>query len=379
MSAAPPAAASAGTSPAQSLPLWQLLQSSADAVLAVRQGRSLNDVLPGVDAAARPGVQALTFHALRLLGAASEARRALAPKAPAPWVDALLCLALSLLWPAEPPEADREGDDQGDAPPAPRYADHTVVDQAVQAVRQRSGARAGFVNAVLRRFLRERAQQVAAASRSPLGAYNHPPWWIDALRDDWPQHWRALLRAANRQAPMILRVNRRVCSGADYVQRLAAVGQRAECLADPAYAGQAVQLAQPCPVGALPGFADGHVSVQDASAQRAGPLLLLGGALPSGARVLDACAAPGGKAAQLLELASPELLALDIDAQRLRKVHDNLQRLQLHAELRAADALQPQTWWDGRPFDAVLLDAPCSASGIVRRHPDIRWLRRASD
>ncbi len=119
--------------------------------------------------------------------------------------------------------------------------------------------------------------------------------------------------------------------------------------------------------------------MQDAAAQRAGPLLLLDGGLAAGARVLDACAAPGGKTAQLLELASLDLLALDIDPQRLRKVHDNLQRLHLQAELRAADALQPQTWWDGRPFDAVLLDAPCSASGIVRRHPDIRWLRRATD
>jgi 16S rRNA (cytosine967-C5)-methyltransferase len=174
-------------------------------------------------------------------------------------------------------------------------------------------------------------------------------------------------------------VNRRVAGGADYVRRLAAAGHAAHLLGDAAYAGQAVQLAQPCPVVALPGFADGEVSVQDATAQRSGPLMLLDGALPAGARVLDACAAPGGKTAQLLELAALDLLALDIDAARLRKVHDNLQRLHLHAELRAADALAPQAWWDGRPFDAVLLDAPCSASGIVRRHPDIRWLRRPTD
>jgi len=168
------------------------------------------------------------------------------------------------------------------------------------------------------------------------------------------------------------------------VQRLAAAGQDAVLLhdapsADRAYAGQAVQLAQPCPVSQLPGFAEGHVSVQDAAAQRAGPLLLAGGGLRAGARVLDACAAPGGKTAQLLELAPLELLALDVDPTRLVKVRNTLQRLHLQAQVRAGDALEPAGWWDGKPFDAVLLDAPCSASGIVRRHPDIRWLRRPAD
>ncbi len=354
--------------------LWQQLQASADALLAVRQGRSLNDVLEDVDNPLRPGVQALTFHALRMLGAVGEARRALAPRAPPPWVDALLCVALALLWPTE---SDPTPADEGHR--RPRYADHTLVDQAVRAARQRAGASAGFVNAVLRRFVRERAAQVASARRTPLGEFNHPPWWIESLRRDWPHCWRELLRAANRPPPMTLRVNRRVAAGADYVQRLAAAGHLARLLADADFAGQAVQLARPCPVTALPGFADGAVSVQDAAAQRAGPLLLLDGGLPDGARVLDACAAPGGKTAQLLELAAPDLLAIDIDPKRLSKVNDNLQRLRLHATLRAADALEPHTWWDGRPFDAVLLDAPCSASGIVRRHPDIRWLRRATD
>jgi 16S rRNA (cytosine967-C5)-methyltransferase len=351
-----------------SVPLARLLELSADAVLAVRGGRSLTDVLARTAADARPGVQALTFRALRQLGAASEVRRALAPKPPAPWVDALLCLSLALLWPAE----------------RPPYAEHTLVDQAVRAARQRAGAAAGFVNAVLRRFLRERETQVAAALRSPVAAYNHPSWWIEQLQRDWPGHWQALLNAANQHPPMTLRVNRRVCSGADYVQRLGAAGQHAVLLhdapsADQAYAGQAVQLAQPCPVSQLPGFAEGHVSVQDAAAQRAGPLLLAGGDLREGARVLDACAAPGGKAAQLLELTSLELLALDVDATRLVKVRDTLQRLHLHAQVRVGDALEPARWWDGKPFDAVLLDAPCSASGIVRRHPDIRWLRRPAD
>jgi 16S rRNA (cytosine967-C5)-methyltransferase len=140
-----------------------------------------------------------------------------------------------------------------------------------------------------------------------------------------------------------------------------------------------VALRRPCPVDALPGFADGDVSVQDASAQRAALLLAEGSGLPAGARVLDACAAPGGKTAHLLELADLDLLALDSDANRLARVADTLRRLHLRAELKHADAGQPPTWWDGRPFDAILLDAPCSASGIVRRHPDIRWLRRPDD
>jgi 16S rRNA (cytosine967-C5)-methyltransferase len=178
---------------------------------------------------------------------------------------------------------------------------------------------------------------------------------------------------------MTLRINRRRLSGAAYVQRLAEHGIAARLLADPAFGGQAVVLAKPCAVQALPGFAAGEVSVQDASAQRAALLLAGDGALPAGARVLDACAAPGGKTAHLLELADLDLLALDRDASRLARVRDTLQRLGLHAALQAADAGAPAAWWDGRPFDAILLDAPCSASGIVRRHPDIRWLRRASD
>jgi 16S rRNA (cytosine967-C5)-methyltransferase len=177
---------------------------------------------------------------------------------------------------------------------------------------------------------------------------------------------------------MTLRVNQRRLSGSAYVQRLAAARIEAAVLADPALAGQAVVLAAPRPVAELPGFTEGEVSVQDSSAQLAAPLLL-GTGLPRGARVLDACAAPGGKSAHLLELAELDLLALDVDAARLARVRENLERLDLRARLLAADARQPATWWDGEPFDAILLDAPCTASGIVRRHPDVRWLRRESD
>jgi len=344
-------------------PLSRLLERSAEALQAVRAGRSLNDVLPDVALELRPGVQALTFHAMRHLGAASQVLRGLAAKAPAPPIDALLCVALALLWPSA----------------QPRYAPHTLVDQAVAAARRRTPAAAAFVNAVLRRFLRERESRVAQALQSPVAAWNHPSWWIEQLQRDWPAHCSALLAAAQQHPPMTLRVNARRATGADYLRRLADRDLPARLLDDPAFGGQAVVLDAPCPVEALPGFAAGEVSVQDASAQRAARLLLADAGMAPGARVLDACAAPGGKTAHLLELAELDLLALDSDAGRLQRVADTLRRLRLQAELKAGDASRPSAWWDGRPFDAILLDAPCSASGIVRRHPDIRWLRRPGD
>ncbi len=374
-----------------SLPLARLLELTADAVQAVRGGRSLTDVLAKAPAPTRPAVQALSFHVLRWLGSATELRALLAPKTPPPNVDSLLVTALALLWPGEPLP----------------YAEHTLVDQAVSAARLRVPAAAAFINAVLRRFLREREALVAAVGHAPVGAYNHPLWWIERLRRDWPRDWQALLASANQRPPMTLRINSRRCSGASYQQRLAALGRHAQLLhsADTGISGpaQTLVLDEPCPVQQLPGFAEGGFSVQDAAAQRAAPLLLAGLQTPAGQargtlpRVLDACAAPGGKTAHLLELAELDLLALDSDPARLLRIGDGLRRLQLlpaaapasvatpgpdsagRVEIRVGDARQPRDWWDGRPFDAVLLDAPCTASGIVRRHPDIRWLRRADD
>ena len=345
-----------------SLPLARQLDLTADAVQAVRQGKSLTDVLARLPPDARPGVQALAFHVLRWMGGATEVRNLVAPKPPPPNVDSLLVTALALLWPVA----------------APPYADHTLVDQAVTAARQRTPAAVSFINAVLRRFVRERAALVEAARRAPLGAWNHPPWWIERIRHDWPAQWQALLEADNLHPPMTLRVNARRGTGQAYAQRLAAAGRGALVPEDPAYGGQAVVLDQPCPVQQLPGFAEGEVSVQDLSAQRAARLLV-GSGLPPGAHVLDACAAPGGKTAHLLELADIDLQALDSDPVRLTRVTETLHRLQLNARVSAGDARQPRTWWNGRPFDAILLDAPCSASGIVRRHPDVRWLRRPDD
>lgn len=340
--------------------LSHLLNHTADMVQGVGEGRSLTDLMARVPPAARPGTQALTFEVLRQLGGAQSVRSLVAPKTPPPAVDALLVSAIALLWPPE-----------GGAHPA--YPDHTLVDQAVHAAHQRTPAAVGFVNAVLRRFVRERDALVAQARHQPLGAFNHPLWWIERVQRDWPVHWQALLAEANRHPPMTLRVNARRSTAAAYVERLAAQGQSAQALGS-----HGVVLDAPCPVAQLPGFAEGDVSVQDAAAQRAAPLLL-GQGLPVGAHVLDACAAPGGKTAHLLELAELDLLALDSDPKRLDRVQDTLKRLQLSATLRAGDARAPAAWWDGRPFAAILLDAPCSASGIVRRHPDVRWLRRPGD
>lgn len=335
-----------------SLPLSQLLGHTADMVTGVLAGRSLTDLLGSVPAAARPGTQALSFEALRRLGGAQAVQALVAPKAPPRDVSALLLTAIALLWPRD----------------KPLYTDHTLVDQAVHAARQRTPAAAAFINAVLRGFLREREALVTAAERTPSGAFNHPPWWIDRLKQDWPAHWQALLGQANRHPPMTLRVNARRTTAAAYAQRVAGrvIGEHTLLL----------DVARP--VHELPGFAEGEVSVQDAAAQRAAPLLI-GDGLPPGSRVLDACAAPGGKTAHLLELAELDVLALDSDAQRLARVRETLDRLHLTATLRVGDARRPEAWWDGRPFDAILLDAPCSASGIVRRHPDIRWLRRPED
>ncbi|WP_444718838.1 16S rRNA (cytosine(967)-C(5))-methyltransferase RsmB [Paucibacter hankyongi] len=342
----------------------------ADAVQAVRAGRSLTEVLGRCPADLRPATQSLSFYVLRQLGAAEAARQLLAPKAPPPKVEPLLLSALALLWPT------------GQERP---YADHTVVDQVVSAVRKRTPASAGFVNAVLRRFLREREAIAQGLATNPQATFNHPAWWIAQVQADWPDDWQAILKANNEHPPMTLRVNARraapEAATAVYLARLTAAGIAARPVGP--LAPQALVLERAVPVHVLPGFAEGDVSVQDAAAQLAGPLVQGSqpglAALPAGARVLDACSAPGGKTAHMLELADLDVLALDSDASRLERVQDNLKRLGLQASSRAMDARNTADWWDGRPFDAILLDAPCSASGIVRRHPDVRWLRRPGD
>ncbi|MBC7945530.1 MAG: 16S rRNA (cytosine(967)-C(5))-methyltransferase RsmB [Burkholderiales bacterium] len=252
-----------------------------------------------------------------------------------------------------------------------RSAPHAVVDQAVMACVP-LGARAaqGMVNAVLRNFLRRRATLLEMAASNEVGRYSHPQWWIDRLKIQYPEHFAAILDAGNSHPPMCLRINRRRTSQAEYLDLLA----RAEIAAH-AIEADGLLLDKPMAVDALPGFRDGLVSVQDAGAQHAARLL----DSCHRQRVLDTCAAPGGKSAHLLELADIELTALDSDAVRLGRVHENLDRLGLAANVVCADAANPGAWWDGREFDRILADVPCSASGVVRRHPDAKWLRREAD
>lgn len=340
------------------LPLWRQLQAVAAVLAAIRGGMSGTAALEGVEAGLRPGVQSLVYRVLRSLGRAEALRRLLAPKKPPLAADALLCTALALAW------------QEQDAP----YEVFTLVNQAVEAAKRTESTRAqaSFINACLRRFLRERDALVQHTEQDPVAVWNHPAWWIKRLQKDYPDSWQAILQANNRQAPMTLRVNLRKTDLATYLGTLQRAGIEARS------AGRyGVTLAKPLPVHEIPGFEQGWVSVQDAAGQMAAPLLLQG--LGTGLQVLDACAAPGGKTAHLLEIADCQVTALDIDPVRCTRIGQTLQRLGLQARILAADAGQPAQWWDGEPFDAILLDAPCTASGIVRRHPDVRWLRRESD
>ena len=329
-------------------------------LLAVRDGQSMTAALLDVDARLRPGVQALGFHALRWLGRAEALRQQLAKRPPPPEADALLCVVLALIWREE------------DAP----YTPHTLVDQAVEAAKRSEATthQASFINGCLRRFLRERDALVAKTDANPQAVWNHPQWWVDRLRKDHPEHWQAILRANNTKAPLTLRVNTRKTTVDQYIQALTAMNIEAKPVGS-----FGVVLAHAVAVPSLPGYADGHFSVQDAAAQMAAPLLM--GALVANPtpHILDACAAPGGKTAHLLELADGTVTALDIDARRCERIDQNLTRLGLHARITVGDAARPASWWDGVLFDGILLDAPCTASGIVRRHPDVRWLRRPTD
>ena len=341
-------------------PLWRQLQATAAMLQAIQQGQSGTAALDAVPTHLRAGVQALVFAVLRSLGRALALRKLLAPRAPPAPADALLCTALALLW----------------QPEGAIYDTFTLVNQTVEAAKKSVAIKpqASFINACLRRFLREREALVAQIGHDQMARYNHPAWWIAQLKVDWPEQWQAILAANDQHAPMTLRVNTRCISRDDYQMKLHEAGLSASPVAQSGLA-----LADAVAVQQLPGFAQGWVSVQDAAAQIAAPLLLSGLDPAAQLRVLDACAAPGGKTAHLLELANVAVTALDIDPVRGDRIHQNLQRLGLSAQVLTGDAADVSAWWDGVPFDAVLLDAPCSASGIVRRHPDIRWLRRETD
>ena len=247
---------------------------------------------------------------------------------------------------------------------------HTVVDQAVQAAAALMPGLKNMVNGVLRNALRQRDQWSVWEQRDPEARYGFPAWWIQRVRNAHPRAWEAVLQAGNERPPLAVRVNRRRTSIEQAEAELAAAGCDTRRLEN-----DALLLERALPVARLPGYAEGRLSVQDAGAQWAARLL---DAQP-GERVLDACAAPGGKTAHLLERADVQLLALELDPVRARRVEHNLTRLGLHAEVRVADCRERAKWWDGRPFERILADVPCSASGVVRRHPDIKWLRRDTD
>jgi 16S rRNA (cytosine967-C5)-methyltransferase len=250
----------------------------------------------------------------------------------------------------------------------------TVVNQAVHAVSQlrkptpKQWAK-GLVNAILRNFLRKKDEFAVKLSKTEVAIYSYPQWWINKLKTQYPDQWQAILMAGNLHPPMSLRVNTKKISVEEYLQLLERQDIEASHVG-----GQAVVLTKPTPVEKIPGFSDGVVSVQDYGAQLAAHLL----DAQAGMRVLDACCAPGGKTGHILELADVQLIAMDSDAGRLQRVQENLDRLQLNAELVAADAAASD-WYDGKPFDRILADVPCTASGIVRRHVDIKWLRRETD
>lgn len=257
-----------------------------------------------------------------------------------------------------------------------RVPDHAAINETVAATRTLKKPWAkGLINALLRRYQRESESLLQKLTDDQR--HEHPAWLLHRLRADWPEDWQAIIAANNARAPMTLRVNRARCDREAYLAALQAEDIDAEPVED---VDEALQLLSPLPVEALPGFTEGRVSVQDAAAQLAAGLL----AAEPGQRILDACAAPGGKTAHILEGIAAQggeadLLAIDNDERRMARVAETLDRLELSAELRVADAADVETWFEGEAFDRILLDAPCSATGVIRRHPDIKVLRRESD
>jgi 16S rRNA (cytosine967-C5)-methyltransferase len=333
---------------------------AARAVLDVLRGTTLADALgssaPSDPRQGRAFVQELAYGTLRHFGTLRAIARDLAARPfTDPALEALVAVALYQL-------------DHGRSPA------FAVVDRAVDAASlvARPAAKR-MVNAMLRRYLRERDAVRAHAMRDPVARYSHPRWWIDRVRRDWPDRWQRILAAGNSRPPLTLRANVRVTERDALVARLTADG-----IAASAIGATGVIVEPPRPVTSLPGFAEGAFAVQDAGAQLAAPLVDAG----DGMRVLDACAAPGGKTTHLAELADCAIVALDRDVARLSRVRDNVERLRHSGRdiaIVVGDAADPDAWWDRRAFDRILVDAPCTASGIVRRRPDAKWLRRLAD
>jgi len=352
----------------RSLPLSEAITISAQAIGEMMNGRSLTDVLEQLDAHERPIVQSLTFDALRKWVRSHELILQFIPKPPSAPVEYLLSVSIALF-------LQGSGDGKG-------YAAHTIVDQAVKACGEYEPTMyaKGMVNAVLRK-VGLIVRPIAGEKRHPPDPIPMfvPPWWRANLKKNYSKAWQALLIQQTQRAPLILRVNARQYERSQYQALLAQAGISSEPINSISGVNleSALLLLDPVPVSDLPDFYSGAVSVQDAGAQLAAVLLNP----QADELILDACAAPGGKTAHLLELADCEVLALELDGERLGKIGGNLDRLRLHSDkvrIMRGDASKA-AWWDGHLFDKILLDAPCSASGIVSRHPDIPFLRRESD
>ena len=335
-------------------------QLAAEAVEQVFAGRNLSVTLetlfahhPNITPQQRAVAQDLSYGTLRYYGAVASLLSQLLEKSLPD--ERLRCLLLVAIYQLQYDKA----------------ATHTVVDQAVKAASssKKSWAK-GLVNGVLRNFLRQQTSLTEALANEEIAQYSYPQWWITKLKYQYPDDWQSLLEAGNQHPPMTLRVNPRQISSSDYCDKLKNYGY-----AHTQLGGNAVMLSKPMPVDKIPGFAEGEVSVQDFGAQFAGYAL----DLERGQRVLDACCAPGGKTGQILELAEVDLVAVDNDATRIQRTQSNIDRLGLNASLLVGDAAKPDSWWDGKTFDRILADVPCTASGIVRRHVDIKWLRREAD
>ena len=351
----------------RSLPLSEAITISAQAIGEVMLGRSLTEVLDQLDAHERPIVQSLTFDALRKWVKSQEFIKQFIPKPPPPEVECLLSVAIPLFL---------QGGTEGKG-----YAVHTIVDQAVKACTEYEPTMyaKGLVNAVLRKVsLAVQVESEKPYPPDPIPMF-FPPWWRASLKRHYSKAWQAMLLQQAQRAPLILRVNARQHTRDEYQELLRQAGIAAEPIESIAgiALNSALLLREPVPVSDLPGFYSGAVSVQDTGAQIAAVLL----DPKPGDRILDACAAPGGKTAHVLELAECDMIALELDGERLGKIGGNLDRLRLQSDavrVVRGDASKA-AWWDGKLFDKILLDAPCSASGIVARHPDIPFVRREGD
>lgn len=365
--------ATSSPTPSSQLPetglAFALLKASKAISMVLRQGKSLDHALAIAlrDVRSPQGqgaVKDLAYHGLRHLGQGQVLAQLLSgkPSLQPDLLNEVMALGLGLLWEQE----------------APKYPPHTLVDQLVSAcAAEPTLARAkGLVNACVRNFLRDTAGWLGKAHQHELARTNMPAWWLKKLQQDHPARWQGIVAHAQSQPPLVVRVNRHVGSPQDYVAVLAKHGKPASIVGP-----SAVWVHDACPVAELPGFDQGMVSIQDAGAQLAAPLL----APQNGQRILDACAAPGGKTGHLLELAQLQLTVLDNEEARLAKVQSNIDRIAQSlpappkAVLKLARAEDTKAWWDGIAFDAILADVPCTGSGVVRRHPDIAWLRRPAD